>query len=128
MLDIVLQGRIGPQRDLVDREFAGVCAAHRDEIDQCSCLVDLTVVEPGTGGNILVGTLTQETSDAAGHAVDFRLQSVGNIGPDRRQLFAPHRIVAEVKFGPQAAYAIVKGFEMLGDVMKMPALYLGPHG
>ena len=41
LLDIMLQVGIGPQRDLVDGEFAGIVPAGRDEIDQRGDLLDL---------------------------------------------------------------------------------------
>src|SRR3984957_9762761 len=75
--DILLQVGIGPQRDLVDREFAGIGATDRDEIDQRGGFVDFAGVDLGADGNILVGALTQDAPDTAGHALDFRLQGVG---------------------------------------------------
>ncbi len=118
----MLQVGIGSQRHLVDCEFAGVCAAYRDEIDQCGGFVDIIGVDLGSDGNILVGALPQETPDPAGHAVDFRLQGVGNVGSDRRQLLAPRGIVAKIQFGPQAAHAVMQALELLGDVVEMAAL------
>ncbi len=70
----MLQVGVGPQRHLVDSEFTGIGAAHRDEIDQRGDLVDLRCIDLGAGGNVLVGALAQDTADPAGHAVDLRLQ------------------------------------------------------
>src|SRR5579863_4417474 len=73
LLDIVLKIGVGPQRDLIDRQFAGIGAAYRDEFDQRSRIINLAGVDLRSGGNVLVGALTEQAPDAAGHAVDFRL-------------------------------------------------------
>ena len=82
-------------------------------------------VDLGAGGNVLVGALAQHAADPAGHAVDFRLQRIGDVGADRGQLPAPSGIVAQVEFGPQAAHAVMKGLELLGDIVELAAPDIG---
>ena len=120
----MLQVGIGPQRHFVDREFAGISSAHRDEIDQGGGVRDLGFVYLGGRRNILVGTLTQDAADAARHAVDFGLQRIGNVGADRRQLLAPIGIVAQVEFGTQAAYAVMQDLQLFADTVELAAPYV----
>ena len=125
LLDIVLQVGIGPQRHLVDGEFAGIGAAHRDEIDQGGGLLDLGRVDLRRGGDVLVGALAQDAADPAGHALDFRLQRVGDVDADRRQLAAPRGIVAQVEFGAQAAHAVMQDLQLLADIVELAAPDVG---
>ena len=122
----MLQVGIGPQGDFVDGEFAGIGAAHRHEVDQGGDLVDLRGVDLGAGGDILVGALAQDTADPAGHALDLRLQRVGNLGADRRELAAPgrNRCAGRVRCaGPRTPSCSV--FRLLADVVEMAAPDVG---
>ena len=71
--------------------------------------------------NVLVSALTQDAPDAARHAVDLRLQGVGDVGPDRGKLLAPVRIVPQVELGPQPSHGVMERFQMIADIAKLAA-------
>ena len=43
------------------------------------------------------------------------------------QLPAPRGIVAQIEFGPQAAHAVMQGFQLLGDIVEMAAPDIRPQ-
>ena len=115
----------------LSREFAGIGAAYRDEIDQCRGFFDFARCRPaGTGGDIPCRVVV---AAAAGHGSEHalsisRLQGVGNLGPDRRQLSALRwdRCAGKVRSASRAA--VTRTLSLFSDIFEMPALDVCPAG
>jgi hypothetical protein len=104
-LDVMLQVGLGPQRHLVDGEFAGIGAAHRHEVDQGGDLFDLRGVDLGRGSDILVGALTG--CGGPGPARSIPTATSWKYRRDRR-VAGPTRSRWQIEFGT-AADAVMKG-------------------